>query len=48
MSQVTIHHPSSYGFSGQVGVPATITAGVSASYSYQSLDPSTGSHGHLG
>ena len=42
MSQVTIHHPSSYGYSGQVGFPATVTANVSATYSYQNLDPSTG------
>lgn len=42
MSQVTIHHPSSYGYSGQVGLPATITGGASATFSWQQLDPTTG------
>jgi hypothetical protein len=40
VSQATIHHPSSYGYSGQVGLPATITGGVSATFSWQQLDPS--------
>lgn len=39
MSQVTVHHPSSYGFSGSVGLPATVTGGSSATFSYQSLTP---------
>lgn len=42
MSQVTIHHPSSYGYNGQVGYPATVTAAVSATFSFQNLDPNTG------
>ena len=42
MSQVAIHHPSSYNLSGMVGLPAAVTAGVSATFSWQGLDPSTG------
>jgi hypothetical protein len=42
VSQATVHHPSSYGFSGQVGLPATITAGAAATFSWQQLDPTTG------
>lgn len=42
MSQATIHHPSSYGYSGQVGLPATVTGGVSATFSWQNLTPTTG------
>ena len=42
MSQVTVHHPSSYGFSGQVGLPASVTAGASATFSWQQLDLNTG------
>ena len=39
MSQATIHHPSSYGYSGQVGFPATISNGVSATYDFKGLLP---------
>lgn len=39
MSQATVHHPSSYGYSGQVGLPATVTGGTAATFSYQSLTP---------
>lgn len=39
MSQAAVHHPSSYGFSGQVGLPATVTGGSAATFSFQSLLP---------
>jgi hypothetical protein len=39
VSQVAIHHPSSYGFSGQVGFPASVTGGTVATFSFQSLLP---------
>ena len=39
MSQAAVHHPSSYGFSGQVGFPATVTGGTVATFSFQSLLP---------
>jgi hypothetical protein len=39
VSQVAVHHPSSYGLSGQVTLPATITGGASASFSFASLNP---------
>jgi hypothetical protein len=42
VSQAVIHHPCSYGYSGQVGLPATVTAAVSATFSWQQLDPNTG------
>jgi hypothetical protein len=42
VSQVAVHHPSSYGLSGQVTLPATITGGASASFSFASLNPGAG------
>lgn len=39
MSQVTIHHPSSYGYSGQVGLPASVTGGSSATFQFAGLTP---------
>jgi len=39
VSQVAVHHPSSYGLSGQVTLPATITGGAAATFNFASLNP---------
>lgn len=39
MSQVAVHHPSSYSLPGQVTLPATITGGAAATFNFASLNP---------
>jgi hypothetical protein len=39
VSQAAVHHPSSYGYSGQVGFPATVTGGSTATFDFRSLLP---------